>query len=333
MATIGFTSTIPVEVIFASGNIPLDLNNIFVSSENPSQLVAKAKMDGFPDTTCAWICGLYGTALSYDVDSIIGVTGGDCSETLALMEILRLRGKSIIPFSYPHDRVETNLRAEIIKLCAHLGTTIEDAEKIKQQTDVIRRRVRHLDELLWKENRATGNEVRLIELSCTDFEGDIERFAKKVETLITEVSARKQKTDTIRIGVCGVPPIISDLYSHLEIDGCRVVFSEVERQFSIPYDGDLAQSYSKYTYPYGIFARIPDIKQAIDERRIDGIIHYVQSFCFRGIEDIALKESLPVPVLTLQGDLPTRVTETMGIRIEAFLDMLTRRKERKSRSQ
>ncbi|HEY1406318.1 MAG TPA: 2-hydroxyacyl-CoA dehydratase [Spirochaetota bacterium] len=332
MSTIGFTSTIPVEVIFASGNTPLDLNNIFVSSENPSQLVAKAKMDGFPDTTCAWICGLYGTAIADDVDSIIGVIGGDCSETLALMEILRLRGKEIIPFSYPHDRDEQNLRNEIINLCTRLGTRIDAAEKIKIRCDEIRRQVRRLDEMLWKENRAFGNEVRLIQLSCTDFEGDIERFAAKVDSLLTEVSARQPMKDTIRIGVCGVPPIISDLYSHLERNGSRVVFSEVERQFSIPYDGPLAHSYSKYTYPYGIFARIPDINAAIAERSIDGIIHYVQSFCFRGIEDIALKESLAVPVLTLQGDLPTRVTETMEIRIEAFLDMLLRRKERAGRS-
>jgi len=33
-------------------------------------------------------------------------------------------------------------------------------------------------------------------------------------------------------------------------------------------------------------------------------------------------------VLTLQGDLPSRVTETMRLRIEAFVDMLRWRKER-----
>ena len=38
--------------------------------------------------------------------------------------------------------------------------------------------------------------------------------------------------------------------------------------------------------------------------------------------------SLKVPVLTLQGDLPSKVTETMEIRIEAFLDMLARSKKK-----
>jgi benzoyl-CoA reductase/2-hydroxyglutaryl-CoA dehydratase subunit BcrC/BadD/HgdB len=90
----------------------------------------------------------------------------------------------------------------------------------------------------------------------------------------------------------------------------------------------LAHSYSRYTYPYGIFRRIEDIQLAVQERSLDGIVHYVQSFCFRGIEDIALRSAMTVPVLTLQGDLPTRVTETMEIRIEAFVDMLVRRKEK-----
>jgi benzoyl-CoA reductase/2-hydroxyglutaryl-CoA dehydratase subunit BcrC/BadD/HgdB len=328
MAVIGFTSTIPVEVIFAAGHIPLDLNNIFVAHENPSALVARAKLDGFPDTTCSWICGLYGTALSTDMHSIVGVTGGDCSETLALMEVLKLRGRRIIPFSYPHDRDESVLRREIEQFCAALGTTIEKAEDVKKNCDTVRTRVRYLDQLLWKKNKGKGNPVRLIELSCTDFEGDIGRFAEKVEHAIIYAESLPDTPGSLRLGVCGVPPIVFDLYEHIERDGNRVVFSEVERQFSIPYNGNLPGAYRAYTYPYGIFARIEDIGKAVEERALDGIIHYVQSFCFRSIEDIALRASINVPILTLQGDLPSKVTETMEIRIEAFLDMLARRKER-----
>ena len=328
MAVIGFTSTIPVEAVIASGNTPLDLNNIFALDPNPARLVAAAKMEGFPDTTCAWICGLYSTAIENNIDTIVGVTGGDCSETLALMEILRLRGKTIIPFAYPHDRDENTLRAEMTKFCERLGTTIDRAEEVKHACDEVRAKIARLDRMLWKDDRATGDEARLAALSCTDFEGDIAKYSAKMDALLADISSRKPFRDTIRIGVCGVPPIVTDLYRHLEKDGCRVVFSEVERQFSIPYEGPLARAYSQYTYPYGIFARIPDINRAIEERKLDGIIHYVQSFCFRGIEDIALRKSVGVPVLTLQGDLPTKVTETMEIRIEAFLDMLVRRKER-----
>ena len=53
-----FTTTVPVEVILASGYIPLDLNNIFVSAENPSAFVEKAEFSGFAGSSCAWIKGL-----------------------------------------------------------------------------------------------------------------------------------------------------------------------------------------------------------------------------------------------------------------------------------
>ena len=33
MNTIGFTTSIPVEIILAAGKIPVDLNNIFITSD------------------------------------------------------------------------------------------------------------------------------------------------------------------------------------------------------------------------------------------------------------------------------------------------------------
>jgi hypothetical protein len=182
--------------------------------------------------------------------------------------------------------------------------------------------------MLWNDNLSTGDETRLAALSCTDFEGDVTKYGAKIDALIDDISNRKPFRDNHPHRLLRRSAIVTDLYRHLEKNGCRVVFSEVERQFSIPYGGPARPRVSHYTYPYGIFARIPDINHAIEERKLDGIIHYVQSICFRGIEDIALRKSIGVPVLTLQGDLPTKVTETMEIRNEAFLDMLVRRKER-----
>jgi benzoyl-CoA reductase/2-hydroxyglutaryl-CoA dehydratase subunit BcrC/BadD/HgdB len=329
---IGFTSTIPVEMIFASGNTPVDLNNIFVLSEQSTSLVARAKMEGFPDTTCSWICGLYSTACNAGIDAVIGVSGGDCSETIALMEVLSMKGIKIIPFSYPHIPDPEELLKIISSSARELGTTLDRINECKIELDTIRREVAACDTMLWKENKGTGNDVRLLELSCTDFESDPDMFKKKVLLKKEELYSSKAFVDTIRLGICGVPPIVQNFYETIEQNGCRVVFSEVERQFSIPFTGPVNEAYSHYTYPYGIEGRIRDISREIERRSIDGIIHYVQSFCFRGIEDIVLRNSLSVPVLTLQGDLPTRVTETMEIRIEAFIDMLMRRKER-SRSQ
>ncbi len=54
-----FTTTIPVEVVLASGYRPLDLTNIFVTDTNPSSLVEKTEFSGFAGSSCAWIKGLY----------------------------------------------------------------------------------------------------------------------------------------------------------------------------------------------------------------------------------------------------------------------------------
>jgi benzoyl-CoA reductase/2-hydroxyglutaryl-CoA dehydratase subunit BcrC/BadD/HgdB len=330
--TVAFTSTIPVEAVIAAGLKPLDLNNVFVMADNPSALVADAKLQGFPDTTCAWICGLFGTVLAQGIDTIVGVTGGDCSETLALMEILKLKGRRLIPFGYPHDRDEAALRISINRFCEELGTDYAAASRVKERLDIVRGKAARIDELLWKEDRGTGSAARLHQLCCTDFNGDVDGYEKGLDAALSAIQAMTPARDFLRIGICGVPPIVTDLYDHIEHNGVRVVYSEVERQFSVPYMGDsLERAYSRYTYPYGIFARLEDINTAVDCRRLDGIIHYVQSFCFRGIEDIALRASVKVPVLTLQGDLPSRVSETMEIRIEAFLDMLARRKKKSQR--
>lgn len=326
--TIGITSTIPVEILYAAGRRPVDLNNIFITSADPVRLVRRAKMDGFPDTTCGWICGLYGTVLESGINTVVGVTGGDCSETLALMEVLSHRGLCIIPFAYPHSRDRKLLKAELEKFAAQFDVDIEAAEEVKRRLDAIRERIHLLDTLLWRDNRATGEEVHLFQLASSDFEGDPDVFLEKLNTKIAEVETRNPSAPRLRLGYVGVPPILRDLYVQLEQNGARVVYNEVQRQFSLPKPGPLMDSYYHYTYPYGIYARIDDIRREIARRRIDGIIHYVQSFCFRGIEDIVLRESIDVPVLTLQGDLPSRVTEIMQIRIEAFIDMLTRKKGR-----
>ena len=327
--TIGITSTVPVEIIYAAGLIPVDINNLFIASADPVRLVRAAKMDGFPDTTCGWICGLYGSIMERGIKRVVAVTGGDCAETIALIEVLRMKGVEVTSFAYPASRDGKRLFAEMRGFAASLGASMREAEKQKKRLDAVRQRIHLLDELLWREGRCDGGEVRLLELSASDFEGDPEALLARVNEKIAEAGSREPLPGSIRLGVAGVPPIITDLYEVLEREGARVVFSEVERQFTLPAGGDLCESYLRYTYPYGIYARCEDIAREVRRRRIDGLIHYAQAFCFRGIEDIVLRKQIGVPVLTLQGDLPSRVTETMRVRIEAFLDMLARRRGRR----
>lgn len=55
MEAVGFTTTIPVEVLLAAGRRPVDLNNVFINAEAPGELIRLAELDGYPRTACAWI--------------------------------------------------------------------------------------------------------------------------------------------------------------------------------------------------------------------------------------------------------------------------------------
>jgi benzoyl-CoA reductase/2-hydroxyglutaryl-CoA dehydratase subunit BcrC/BadD/HgdB len=91
----------------------------------------------------------------------------------------------------------------------------------------------------------------------------------------------------------------------------------------MPYgSSDLVEQYRAYTYPYDIFHRIEDISKELAARRVDAVIHYVQSFCFRQIEDMVLRKALSHPILTLEGDKPSEIDARTKIRIEGFLEML-----------
>ena len=86
----------------------------------------------------------------------------------------------------------------------------------------------------------------------------------------------------------------------------------------------MTEQYLRYTYPYDIFARIADIAEAVAQRRLDGLIHYTQSFCFRQIQDRLLRQHLNLPILTIEGDRPSPLDHRTRLRLEAFVDVLRR---------
>jgi benzoyl-CoA reductase/2-hydroxyglutaryl-CoA dehydratase subunit BcrC/BadD/HgdB len=127
----------------------------------------------------------------------------------------------------------------------------------------------------------------------------------------------------VRLGYIGVPPIIGDLFPRIEGLGGRTVFFEVQRQFAmVSGSDDWIQRYLDYTYPYDIASRIRDIKEQTRVRRIEGIVHYVQSFCHRQIDDMIFRHELDLPILTIEGNLPGPMDERTQLRLEAFLDVL-----------
>ncbi|TGE31981.1 2-hydroxyacyl-CoA dehydratase family protein [Desulfosporosinus sp. Sb-LF] len=335
MGKIGLTTTVPVEVIYAAGDTPIDLNNIFITSSEAMRRVEDAELAGFPRNVCGWIKGLYSTALNNpDIRQIVAVTQGDCSNTHALMETWQVEGIGIIPFAFPYDRDPDMLRLQIDKLIGALGTNWEGVYQQKKRLDQVRALAWEIDRLTWEENRVSGFENHLYQVSCSDFNGDPEGFAHEMEDFIQTVREREPFTERvlsrsqgkereIRLGFIGVPPIFPELYNFLEEQGARVVFNEVQRQFSMPFETDeVVEQYRLYTYPYQVFQRIEDIAREAERRQLDGIIHYTQSFCYRQIEDLIIRKRLDYPILTLEGENPTGLDARTKMRVESFLSML-----------
>jgi len=324
---IGLTSTVPVEIIFAAGHTPVDLNNLFIASEKPELMVKQAESAGFSHNICSWIKGIYSATLNHDIKQVIAVTGGDCSNTIALAEILGRKGVKIISFEYPLSKDRGFLESQIDRLRMSLSATREKIEETRVNLNRIRAKLMEIDRLTFKENVVTGLENHQFLVGSSDFGSDPDRFEKGLDAFIKKAEKRPPGKDEIRLGYLGVPPIFTGFYEFIESLGGRVVFNEVQRQFSMPCSSkDIVDQYLKYTYPYDIGGRMEDIRQAVSERKLDGLIHYTQTFCFRQLYDMIIRKESPVPVLTLEGDRPGKIDSRIALRIETFIEMLKDRK-------
>ena len=323
MQRVGFTTTIPLEVLIAAGRKPVDLNNVFIAGGRSRQQVEDAELAGFPRNVCGWIKGIYAAIREIGIGEVVAVTEGDCSYTKALMEVLSLEGVSVVPFAYPHDRDVETLRSEIEKLMHHFAVDWRSVNLAKTRLDRIRCKIREIDRLSWQENLVSGAENHYFQVSASDMNGNPDQFEVEADAFLRTVASRKPRDEQIRLAYIGVPPIFDDLYPFLESLGARVVFNETQRQFAMPYEtADLVEQYSMYTYPYDIFHRLADILLETERRKVDAVIHYVQSFCFRQIEDLIVRKKISLPILTLEGDKPTPLDARTKIRIEGFVEML-----------
>jgi benzoyl-CoA reductase/2-hydroxyglutaryl-CoA dehydratase subunit BcrC/BadD/HgdB len=325
---IGFTTTVPVEIILSAGHIPVDLNNIFITSKNPYKFIDKAEEDGLPRNTCSWIKGIYTAVMQKNVDEVIAVTEGDCSNTHALIELFRAEGIKVHTFAYPYgikDKYPV-MKNEIINLCDSVGTSLEKTIEYSKVTDKVREKLRKIDKLTIEE-KVSGFENHLFLVSSTDFNSDLEMFSNEINKFLEQAEKKSSKKSDIRLGFIGVPPIFTDIYQFIEEKNAAVVFNEIQRQFSIPsISEDYVQRYIDYTYPYDIFYRLQDIKKEIKLRELDGIIHYVQSFCYRQIQDVVIKREIDIPVITIEGNDPGPIDARTKIRIESFIEMLESKK-------
>lgn len=321
---LGLSTTVPVEVIFAAGLRPIDLNNIFITSGITGELVEQAEREGFPRNSCAWNKGVYAAARRLGLKRLVGVTQGDCSNTHATMEMLQAAGVGIVPFAFPYQPEDAEMLAlSLRRFASALGATLEEAEQWKSRLDMVRALAHRIDELCWRDGLVTGAEQHLYLISCSDFFGDEQEYARRAEELIDKARGRPPMAQSVRLALIGIPPIVDGMFEFLESRDARIVFNEIPRQFAMPdATRTLMEQYSRYTYPYDIFHRLDDIKSQLKLRRVDGVIHYVQSFCFRQAQDAIVRKNIDLPILTLECDRPGQLEMSAETRLEAFLEML-----------
>ena len=331
MNKIGITTTVPIEVLLTAGYQPVDLNNVFINDPDPERFVRLAERDGFPLNCCSWIKGIYGFCMQSDIDTVLCVTSGDCSNTVMLMEVLKFKGFRTIPFSYPEEPDPVKMQHTLETLAGRLGTTIAAADKIRQELKPCRELAHTLDRLTWQEGLVSGFENQLWLVSASDFNQDHHNYSGQLQEFITDCRKRSPyPDDMLRIAYIGVPSVYGrDLYNYFERNGARVVFNEIQRQFAMPQPGNsLTGQYTNYTYPYSIYRRVKDVKSEIKRRRVDGVIHYIQAFCHRGIGDIIFRNTINLPVLTLEGNDDFFLNQHNKTRVEAFIDILRNRRKR-----
>ncbi|MCK8818163.1 2-hydroxyacyl-CoA dehydratase [Natroniella sulfidigena] len=330
MSKIGITTTVPSEILFAAGYQVIDLNNIFVTADDYSDYIDLAERDGFPKSCCAWTKGIYGVCVAHDIKEVVGVISGDCSNTEALAGVLEKRGVKIHPFSYPHGRKLADVKAEIERFRECFGVSQESVEEYREKFNQIRALAEEIDRLTYQDYKASGFENHLYQVSCSDFNGDPDLFKEQLAEKITEIEAREAKEPKLRLGLIGVPPMTVDLYQYVTEFGARIIYNEVQREFAFPrwQEADnIYQLYHDYTYPYDLEFRLQELNKQIQERKLDGIIHYTQAFCHRNIEQIVIKDELELPILNIKGDKLNQLDSRTKLRLEAFLDMLGDLKE------
>ncbi len=336
--TVAFTTTIPIEIVLSAGFKPLDLNNIFVSNDNSFKMVEDAEIAGFPRSSCAWIKGLYSAVKQNpnEIDYFIAVTEGDCSNARVLAEIIKQElGIETYIFNFPQNRDFFSIKKELENFANFLNTSILKAEEKRKDLKEIRKMLLTLDELSWKfPGLIKGFENHLFLVSSTDFNGDETKFNQELAKFLEKKELEKlsfKPEKRIKLGFLGVPPIFNP-YDFIEKKGGIVIYNEIQREFSMIdslNSKNLEEQYLNYTYPYSAEFRFEKALKEIQKRKLDGIVHYVQSFCHRQMEDIIFRKileekGLNIPVLTIEGDKPQKkLSGRLQTRIEAFIETLT----------
>ncbi len=311
MAIVGITALVPPEIVYASGNIPVDINN-FVPR---SGVVPRDKL-------CAW------TALWRDLtlmgqiklDKLVVVAGGDCNNALVDGEKIELSGIDTHYFTYPFDGDPDVMRREIDKLIDFLGGEVD--ETFFQRVSGLKKAAAQVDS-----DRSSGlvksPDAFEIMVSGSDLSGSLEGYRKMIDSVIKE----SVECD-FRLALLGTPPIYDGFHGFLDSLSLHIVYDEMPYEF-LRMGGDtlknISESYAGYSFARNITHRIKLLKSELKQRGVDGIIHFHQFACHHKLEDPILREALCAegyPFITIEADLPSKTPQQTRLRIEAFKERM-----------
>ncbi len=328
-ARVGLFSTIPVEVVFAAGKVPVDINNLFVTHGDPGQLLRFADESGLPRNLCAWTRGLYAATVENNIDTVVVVPAGDCTNNVTMAELLERVGVRVVRFDYPQAQqgLRAQLTVSMARLAADLGTTVAAGEAIFERMRPLRESLAQVDALL-AEGAIDPSLARLLLLESTDCAGNLELYHRRVARALEE--SQKEAHPGPRIAVFGIPTILSDLGETLGQLGAQVVVWETERDFAMVEPADsLVEQYLKYAYPYGLEARLERFLPLLAPRGVQGVVINAQAFCHHNLELKRVEAALSaVPHLVLESDAPGPVSPRDRIRLEGFLALASSRARR-----
>jgi len=317
---LAITTTVPIEIIYAAGLVPVDLNNVFITHPQRLHFALEAEKEGLPRTVCGWNKGVFAAALAGGFRRVVAVVQGDCSTAEAVADGLERRGVEIIPFAYPFEAEAEALERQLRLLAGRLGTDLVAAEAVRRRLAPTRELLDRLDSWTWQERLVTGGENHRYLVSASDLEGDPEGFQARLEAFLAQAARRRPLPEAVRVGFIGVPPIVEDLYERIETLGGQVVFNEIQRQFAMYRPApSLLEQYRRYTYPYSVYRRVDDIREEARRRNIHCLVHYVQCFCFHQLEDQIFRRCLDLPILTVEGERPGPLEARDALRLENFL--------------
>ncbi|MCX8173542.1 MAG: 2-hydroxyacyl-CoA dehydratase family protein [Thermoplasmata archaeon] len=307
MQKVGITALVPPELVYLTGNVPVDLNNFVPYTE----YYPRHKL-------CAWTAIWRDIVISRRiVEKVIVVAGGDCHNSLVDGQKIEMHGVPAHYFFYPFDGSEKLLAEECGKLVEFLGgARCPDAFKF---VDEVKRAGKKIDGLR-SIGRVAAKHAFEFMIKLSDLGGSPENMLKMAKAV-----EEAELSHLPRVALLGVPPIYRDFHEVAEKSGLHIVFDELPFEFlrlgGLDFS-EVVRSYATYTFARPLAYRMDFLKQELARRKIDGIIHYTQYACHHVLEDDVLRRELPYPFLTVQGDLPGTTPAQIRLRLEAFAEML-----------